>query len=120
MALSYELVKNMLLCSGFKVTTEALCTSGCELVMFGKENTDIECYKGGQLEQEILLACSIWDKKSLRKTGVAATFTSGSFRFVRVRKETFMDIVCRHPETEWMTLFNEYDVKKTLEVLDGT
>jgi hypothetical protein len=28
-----------------------------------------------------------------------------------------MDIVCRHPETEWMKLFNEYDVKKTLEVL---
>ena len=37
--------------------------------------------------------------------------------FVRVCEETFMDIVCKHPETEWMKLFNEYDVKKTLEVL---
>ena len=117
MAFSYEMAENMLLGSGFKVTTEALCTSGYELIMFGKENTEIECYKGGQLNKELLLTCSIWDKKSLAKTNVAATFTCGSFRFVRVCEETFMDIVCRHPETEWMTLFNKYDVEKSLEVL---
>ena len=119
MALSYETVEKILLGSGFKVTTEALCTSGCELIMFGKENTEIECYKGGQLGRAILLGCTIWDRTSLRKTNVAATFTSGSYRFVRVREETFMDIVCNHPETEWMTLFNKYDVEKSLEVLDG-
>lgn len=117
MALSYETAENMLLGSGFKVTTEALCTNGCELIMFGKENTEIECYKGGQLNKELLLTCSIWDKKSLVKTHVAATFTSRSCMFVRVCEETFMDIVCRHPETEWMKLFNKYDVEKSLEVL---
>lgn len=117
MALSYEMAENMLLGSGFKVTTEALCTNGCELIMFGKENTEIECYKGGQLNKELLLTCSIWDKKSLRKTDVAATFTNSSFRFVRVSEKTFMDIVCNYPETEWMTLFNKYDIEKYLEVL---
>lgn len=120
MALSYETAEKMLLDSGFKVTTEALCTNGCELIMFGKENMEIECYKSGRLDQNILLACTIWDKTSLRKTDVAATFTSKSYRFVRVCVETFMDIVCNHPETEWMTLFNEYDVEKSLEVLCGT
>ena len=117
MALSYETAENMLLGSGFKVTTSAFCTSGYELIMFGKENTEIECYKGGQLNKELLLTCSIWDKKSLAKTHVAATFTCRPFRFVRVCEETFMDIVCRHPETEWMKLFNKYDVEKSLEVL---
>lgn len=117
MALSYETVEKLLLASGFKVTTEALCTSGCELIMFGKENTEIECYKGGQLGRAILLGCTIWDRTSFRKTDVAATFTNSSYRFVRVSEKTFMDIVCNYPETEWMTLFNKYDVEKSLEVL---
>lgn len=117
MAFRYETVKRMLLDNGFKITNEGLCTTGGELIMFGKENTDIECYHGGQFKQDLMLACNIWDEKSLKKTEVAATFTNRSYRFVRVSEKRFMDIVCHHPSTEWMKLFNEYDVEKSLEVL---
>ena len=53
------------------------------------------------------------------RVNVAATYDNPFSMYKSVPIEVFMDIVCEHPTNEWIERFHAYDVKKTLEVLDG-
>jgi len=93
--------------TGWTFTNETYPERGYIIVYTGKE--------AGM--NGIAMVCEIGSGED--KVNVAATYENPFSMYKRVPIDIFLETVCKYPTNEWIERFHAYDVKRTLEVLDG-
>ena len=111
-----------LICAGYNMIDTYRVADGLTNMRFEKLEDRRGCvvtYTGSSAgSMGIIMYCSIYGEDSC--INVAATYSTGdSARYENVETGKFLEIVCKHPVTEWMELFAAYDLERKLEVLDG-